>query len=88
MLGIALDPGLGHDAAADLSLPQLALAWVLQQPGVSAAIIGATRPEQVEQNIRAVGVELGEELLTAVDEVLADAVLADPELTRSPDQRP
>ncbi len=75
-------------AAADLSLPQLALAWVLQQPGVSAAIIGATRPEQVEQNIRAVGVELDEELLTAVDEVLADAVLADPELTRSPDQRP
>ena len=75
-------------AAADLSLPQLALAWVLQQQGVSAAIIGATRPEQVEQNIRAVGVELDDALLQAIDEVLTDSVLADPELTRSPDQRP
>ena len=73
---------------ADLSLPQLALAWVLNQPGISAAIIGASRPEQVNENIRAVGVKLDEQLLTAIDDLLADAIITDPALTRSPEQRP
>ncbi len=73
---------------ADLSLPQLALAWVLHQPGISAAIIGASRPEQVNENIRAVGVKLDEQLLTAIDDLLADAIITDPALTRSPEQRP
>ena len=72
----------------DLSLPQLALAWVLNQPGISAAIIGASRPEQVNENIRAVGVKLDEQLLTAIDDLLADAIITDPALTRSPEQRP
>ena len=72
----------------DLSLPQLALAWVLNQPGISAAIIGASRPEQVHENIRAVGVKLDEQLLTAIDDLLADAIITDPALTRSPEQRP
>lgn len=72
----------------DLSLPQLALAWVLNQPGVSAAIIGASRPEQVHENIRASGVTLDEQLLTAIDDLLGDAVINDPSLTRSPEQRP
>ena len=40
---------------AGLSMAQLAVAWVLQNPGVSAAIIGATRPEQVRENVKAVG---------------------------------
>ena len=73
---------------ADLSLPQLALAWVLNQPGISAAIIGASRPEQVNENIRAVGGKLDEQLLTAIDDLLADAIITDPALTRSPEQRP
>ena len=72
----------------DLSLPQLALAWVLNQPGISAAIIGASRPEQVHENIRAVGIKLDEQLLTAIDDLLADAIITDPALTRSPEQRP
>ena len=72
----------------DLSLPQLALAWVLNQPGISAAIIGASRPEQVHENIRAVGVKLDEQLLNAIDDLLADAIISDPALTRSPEQRP
>lgn len=72
----------------DLSLPQLALAWVLNQPGVSAAIIGASRPEQVHENIRAVGVQLDEQLLKAIDDLLADATITDTGLTRSPEQRP
>jgi aryl-alcohol dehydrogenase-like predicted oxidoreductase len=57
-----------------VTLAQLALAWVLRQPSVSAAIIGATRPEQVEENAAASGVELDTETLAAIDEALADVV--------------
>ncbi len=53
-----------------LSLPQLALAWVLREPIVASAIVGATRPEQVEANAAASGVTLGEDTLAAVDEAL------------------
>ncbi|MCB0917246.1 MAG: aldo/keto reductase family protein [Actinobacteria bacterium] len=76
--------------AADygLSLPELSLAWVLAQPGISAAIIGATRAEQVQQNVRASGMSLDAELLAQVDEVLGDAIVLDPGLTRSPSERP
>jgi aryl-alcohol dehydrogenase-like predicted oxidoreductase len=73
---------------AGLTLAQMSLAWVLHQPGISAAIIGATRGSQVVENIRAVGVELDEDLLSAIDGVLGDSVISDPALTRSPDQRP
>ena len=48
---------------AGLSLAQLAVAWVLQNPNVSAAIVGATRPEQVRENARASGVRLEPELM-------------------------
>lgn len=75
-------------AEAGLSLPQLALAWVLHNPAVSAAIIGASQPQQVEDNIRASGVTLDAATLAAVDEVLGDVVERDPSLTRSPDARP
>ncbi|MEP6696044.1 MAG: aldo/keto reductase family protein [Pseudonocardiales bacterium] len=71
-----------------LSLAQLAIAWVLQHPNVSAAIIGATRPEQVRENVKAAGVRLGDDLLEAIDGVLGDVVISDPALTRSPAQRP
>lgn len=80
---------LGSVAAeAGLTLPQLALAWVLQNPAVSAAIIGATRPEQVGENLRASGVVLDAATLAAVDDVLADVIERDPARTRSPEQRP
>lgn len=72
-------------AEAGLSLAQLAVAWVLQNPNVSAAIIGASRPEQVEGNVKAAGVELDPGLLTRIDEILGDSVQRDPALTKSPE---
>lgn len=57
-----------------LSMAQLALAWVLQDERVSAAVIGASRPEQVEDNVGAVGVELDEATLAEIDRVLDDHV--------------
>jgi aryl-alcohol dehydrogenase-like predicted oxidoreductase len=65
----------------DLSLAQLAVAWVLQNDNVAAAIIGASRPEQVAENVKASGVEIPAQLMTKIDEVLGDAVLSDPALT-------
>ncbi|NKY12221.1 aldo/keto reductase family protein [Cellulomonas hominis] len=61
-----------------LSLAQLAVAWVLQNANVAAAIIGASRPEQVVENVKASGVEIPAELMTRIDEILGDAVISDP----------
>ena len=69
---------------AGLTLAQLAVAWTLQNPNVSAAIIGASRPEQIHEAAGAAGTELEDELLGRVDEVLGDAVERDPARTRSP----
>jgi aryl-alcohol dehydrogenase-like predicted oxidoreductase len=69
---------------AGLSMAQLAVAWVLQNPNVSAAIIGASRPEQVIENTKAAGVRLEAELLTAIDDVLAPVIESDPAKTTSP----
>jgi aryl-alcohol dehydrogenase-like predicted oxidoreductase len=57
-----------------LSMAQLALAWVLREPNVASAIIGATRPEQVEDNAAASGVELDAETLERIDEILGETV--------------
>jgi aryl-alcohol dehydrogenase-like predicted oxidoreductase len=73
---------------AGLSMAQLAVAWVLQNPNVSAAIIGATRPEQVRENVKASGIRLDPEVLQRIDEVLGDAVRRDAALTQSPEHRP
>ncbi len=73
---------------AGLTLAQLAVAWTLQNPGVSAAIIGATRPEQVRENVRAAGVRLDESAMRQIDEILGDAVITDPAETSSPPRRP
>jgi aryl-alcohol dehydrogenase-like predicted oxidoreductase len=54
-----------------LSMAQLALAWVLRQPNVASAIVGASRPEQVHQNASASGIELDDETLTEIDAILA-----------------
>ncbi|MBM7692056.1 voltage-dependent potassium channel beta subunit [Peribacillus deserti] len=56
----------------DVELSQLALAWVLRQPGVSSAIIGASRPEQVEQNVKASGLEIPQNILDEIDSVLEE----------------
>ena len=55
---------------AGLTMSQLALAWVLQHPNVAAAIIGASRPEQVHENAAAAGVQLSEDVLRAIDDAL------------------
>jgi aryl-alcohol dehydrogenase-like predicted oxidoreductase len=68
-------------AELDLSLAQLAVAWVLQNDNVASAIIGASRPEQVKENVLASGVEIPAELLARIDAVLGDSVLRDPALT-------
>jgi aryl-alcohol dehydrogenase-like predicted oxidoreductase len=73
---------------AGLSMAQLGVAWVLQNPNVSSAIVGATRPEQLEDNVKASGVKLDAELLKRIDEVLEPVVQRDPALTQSPAERP
>jgi aryl-alcohol dehydrogenase-like predicted oxidoreductase len=60
-----------------ITMAQLAIAWVLREPNVAAAIIGASRPEQVEDNAAASGIELDEETLAAIDEAVADVVVYD-----------
>ena len=57
-----------------LSMAQLALAWVLREPNVASAIIGASRPEQVDDNAAASGVALDEATLQQIDEILGDSV--------------
>ena len=69
---------------AGVPLHHLALKWVVEQPTITAAIIGASRPEQVADNVRALAVELDPALVAQVDEVLGDSVKRDPSLTRSP----
>jgi aryl-alcohol dehydrogenase-like predicted oxidoreductase len=64
-----------------LTMAQLAIAWVLQNPNVAAAIIGATRPEQVHDNVKAAGVRLDDDVLRRIDEVLGDVVERDPAKT-------
>ncbi|WPF83783.1 aldo/keto reductase family protein [Sanguibacter sp. 4.1] len=61
----------------DLSLAQLAVAWVLQNKNVAAALIGASRPEQVAENVKASGVVIPDELLTKIDTILGNVVERD-----------
>jgi len=67
-----------------LSLAQLAIAWVLQNGNVASAIVGASRPEQVEDNVKASGVQLEPAVLKRIDDVLGDKVERDPAKTQSP----
>lgn len=73
----------------DLTLAQLAVAWVLQNDNVATAIIGASRPEQVSENVKASGVTIPGELMARIDDVLGDAVERDASRTaeRSPSTR-
>ena len=64
-----------------LSPAQLAIAWVLQNDNVATAIIGASRPEQVHENVKAVGVQIPAELMDQIEGVLGDIVERDPART-------
>jgi len=82
----ALTPIAGE---LSLSLAQLAVAWVLQNDNVATAIIGASRPQQVAENVAASGVVIPPELMARIDEVLGDVVERDPRRTEesSPSER-
>lgn len=71
-----------------LTMAQLAIAWVLQNKNVAAALVGASRPEQMTQNVKAAGVEIPAELMKKIDLVLDGVVATDPALTKSPATRP
>jgi len=72
---------------AGLTLAQLAVAWTLQNPNVSAAIVGATRPEQVRENAKASGVRLDQVVLKQIDDILGNQIVTDPAYTSSPRTR-
>ena len=57
-----------------VTLAQLSLAWVLREPNVAAAIVGATRPEQLDENAAASGIELDEATLAAIDDAVTGVV--------------
>jgi aryl-alcohol dehydrogenase-like predicted oxidoreductase len=74
----------------DLTMAQLAVAWVLQNDNVASAIIGASRPEQVTENVKAAGVEIPVDAMKRIDEALGDIVEHDPGQTiaNAPQRRP
>jgi voltage-dependent potassium channel beta subunit len=72
---------------AGLSLAQLSIAWVLQNSNVSAAIIGASRPEQVTENVKASGVRLEPAAMKRIDDILEGIIERDPSKTVSPPKR-
>ncbi|WP_337059599.1 aldo/keto reductase family protein [Kineococcus sp. G2] len=80
----------GVAAELDLSMSQLAVAWVLQNDNVATAIIGASRPEQVTENVAAAGVVIPPELMARIDDLLGDVVERDPGMTarNAPTERP
>ncbi len=73
---------------AGLTLAQMAVAWVLQNKNVSSAIIGATKPAQIKENVKASGVKLAPETMRAIDRVLGMLPETDPSLNESPNPRP
>jgi aryl-alcohol dehydrogenase-like predicted oxidoreductase len=74
----------------ELTMAQLAVAWVLANPNVACAIIGASRPRQINENVAASGVVLTPEVLSRIDDALGDVVVRNPMLTveNSPKERP
>ena len=73
---------------AGLTMAQLAIAWVLQNKNVASAIVGATKPEQLDDNVKAAGVVLDAATMKSIDNVLGDIVVTDPRKTESPTTRP
>ena len=73
--------------SVDLSMSQLALAWALQNPNVSSVIMGATKPSQVKENVKASGVKLSADVMKRIDVVLGKLPEKDPGKTESPKPR-
>jgi len=71
-----------------LTMAQLAIAWVLQNPNVASALMGASRPEQVADNVKASGVTLDAETLSRIDDAIGGIAERDPAKTVSPEKRP
>ena len=74
--------------SVDLSMSQMALAWVLQNPNVSSAIMGATKPAQIKDNVKASGVKLPPEIMKAIDAAIGKVAERDPKKNVSPNPRP
>jgi aryl-alcohol dehydrogenase-like predicted oxidoreductase len=72
---------------AGLTMPQLAVAWVLQNPNVASAIIGASRPEQIADTVSASGVRLEPETMKKIDAAIGALAERDPAQTKSPAAR-
>jgi aryl-alcohol dehydrogenase-like predicted oxidoreductase len=72
---------------AGLTMPQLAVAWVLQNPNVASAIVGASRPEQVADSAAAAGVRLEPDVLKKIDAAVGSLAERDPAQTKSPATR-
>lgn len=70
-----------------ITMAQFSIAWVLQNKNVAAAIVGASKPEQITSNLAATGVVIPAEIMAKVDEVLGDVIERDPSKTKSPDAR-
>jgi aryl-alcohol dehydrogenase-like predicted oxidoreductase len=68
----------------DLTLAQLAVAWVLQNSNVSSAIIGATKPSQIKENVKASGIKIDKSIMDEIDGVLAGVIISDAAKTMSP----
>jgi aryl-alcohol dehydrogenase-like predicted oxidoreductase len=73
---------------AGISMAQMSIAWVLQNKNVATAIVGATRPDQLDDNVKAAGIVLDAETLKAIDKVLDGIIISDPRKTESPNTRP
>jgi aryl-alcohol dehydrogenase-like predicted oxidoreductase len=71
-----------------LTMAQLAVAWVLQNKNVAAAIIGATKPSQIKENVKAAGVKLEPAIMRQIDDVLGNIPERSPDKTKSPNPRP
>jgi aryl-alcohol dehydrogenase-like predicted oxidoreductase len=71
----------------DLTISQLAIAWVLQNENVAAAIMGATKPAQVKENVKAAGVKLSSDTMSAIDKVLGNLPERDDTFDRTPRPR-
>lgn len=70
-----------------LTMAQFGLAWVLANPNVSSAIIGASKPEQIADNVKAVDAEIPNEIMQKVDQILSGLIVSDPNETKSPAAR-
>jgi aryl-alcohol dehydrogenase-like predicted oxidoreductase len=59
-------------AESGVTLSQLSLAWILSHPGISSAIVGASKPQQVEENVKAIDINLNHEVLKEIDSILEE----------------